>query len=74
MPATIHNGFAITAAPVASDGKFHVAGTISKEIGGEIKEHRFIRADTFPSAEAAAEYSIIKAKQIIDQMGDRIFS
>ena len=73
VQTAVHNGFTIAAEPLAADGKFHIAGTISKEIGGEPKQHRFIRADTFSSREEAAKYTIIKAQQMIDQMGDRLF-
>jgi hypothetical protein len=68
-----HNGFAISAEPMANGSQFQVAGTISKEINGERKEHKFIRADGFGSREEAANFTLIKAKQIIDQQGDRMF-
>lgn len=69
-----YNGFDISAEPYATEGKFQVAGTITKEIGGTLKTHRFIRADTFATRDEAATFTIIKARQIIDQQGDRIFS
>ena len=68
-----HNGFKIAAEPYAATGGFQVAGTISKEINGELKTHKFVRADTMSSLEEAANFSIVKAKQIIDQQGDRLF-
>ena len=68
-----HNGFKIAAEPYAATGGFQIAGTISKEINGEIKTHRFVRADTMASLEEAANFSIVKARQIIDQQGDRLF-
>jgi hypothetical protein len=68
-----HNGFAISADPFSNGGQFQVAGTISKEINGERKDHKFIRADSFGSREEAATFTLIKAKQIIDQQGDRMF-
>ena len=46
---------------------------ITREIDGEIKSHRFIRADRFPSLDDATETTIRKAKQVIDEQGDRIF-
>ena len=54
-------------------GQYQTAGVIEKEIGGEVKEHRFVRAETHSSHEEAVAYSIVKAKQIIDEQGDRIF-
>ncbi len=68
-----HKGFRIEAQPYAEGGQYQAAGVISKEIGGEIKSHRFIRADRFPTIEDAAEFSLMKARQIIDQQGVRIF-
>lgn len=71
--AVEYNGYRICPAPYPSKGAYQTAGTIEKEIGGEMKEHRFIRAETHPSRDQAIEFSIAKAKQIIDEQGDRIF-
>jgi hypothetical protein len=46
---------------------------ISKEVDGVLKEHRFIRADRFPTQDEAADFALMKGRQIIDQQGDRIF-
>lgn len=69
-----HNGYRIEAQPYPEGGQFQLAGTISKEIDGVRKEHRYVRADRFASMEDAAEYAILKGKQIVDQQGDRIFN
>ena len=68
-----HEGYLIEAAPFKDGDQFLVAGTISKEIDGERKEHKFIRADRCPGIDDAAEMTIRKAKQIIEQSGDRMF-
>lgn len=68
-----HDGFLIEARPYLEGGQYQVAGTISKEIGGERKEHRFIRADRCVAIEDAAEMSIRKGRQIVEQSGERIF-
>lgn len=68
-----HNGCLIQAIPYPEAGQFQVAGILSKEIGGERKEHRFVRADRFGTMDEAAEFAIMKGKQIIDQQGDRVF-
>jgi hypothetical protein len=68
-----YNGYTIEAAPYPADGQFQVAGVIAKDIDGARKEHRFVRADRFSSQQEAADFSITKAKQIIDQSGDRMF-
>lgn len=73
-PATEdYNGFTIAPAPYAAGGQFQVAGSVSKSIDGETKTHKFVRADRFSSMEEATTFTIMKAKQIIDQMGDKIF-
>ena len=45
-----------------------------EEIDGEVKEHRFIRADRFASKDDAVDTSLRKARQIIDEQGERSFS
>lgn len=69
-----HAGFAIKATPYQDSGQWQMCGVIEKEIGGEVKSHRFIRADRFPDRDQAAEFTLAKARQIIDQMGDRMFA
>ena len=68
-----HNGYTIEARPYQEGGQFQVAGTIIKQVGEERKEHRFIRADRFQTLDEAADFAILKGRQIIDQQGDRIF-
>jgi len=69
-----YNGFMISAAPYKADGQYQTAGTITKDVNGVTKEHKFIRADRHPSYDDAVEFSLSKAKQIVDQQGDRMFS
>ena len=68
-----HKGFRIEAQPYAEGGQYQLAGTISKQVDDIRKEHRFVRADRFASAEDAAEFAILKGRQIIDQQGEKIF-
>lgn len=68
-----HEGYLIEATPMQDGGQFLVAGTISKMIGGELKSHKFIRADRLATLEDAAAMSIRKGQQIIDQTGERMF-
>lgn len=69
-----HNGFLIQATPYAEGGQFQVAGLIRKEIGGVAKEHKFVRADRFATLDDAADFAIMKGRQIVDLQGDRIFN
>lgn len=69
----IHDGFRILVDPVKESAGFRVAARIEKEIGGEVRTHRMVRADTLSTAEAAAEMTLRKAKALIDQQGESIF-
>jgi hypothetical protein len=69
-----HKGFIIKATPFKEAGQYQTCGVISKEVGGVLKEHKFIRADRFPALETAAEIAISKGKQIVDEQGERIFT
>lgn len=64
----------IAPTPMREGGQWRVAGTISRHIDGELYERSFIRADLFPSQDQAEDFSIRKARQIIDQSGPRLFS
>ena len=68
-----HKGFTIGATPYQSDGQYQNCGLISKEIGGEVKEHRFVRADRFASLDDAVSVTLRKGQQIVDEQGERIF-
>ncbi|MDG2341251.1 MAG: HlyU family transcriptional regulator, partial [Paracoccaceae bacterium] len=65
-----HEGFTIMPTPAKEAHGFRIAATIEKD--GQT--HQMIRADTYASLEVASEASISKAKQMIDQQGDRIFN
>ena len=69
-----YNGFTIRAAPYKAEGQYQTAGTITKDVGGVAKEHKFIRADRHASYDDAVEFSLAKARQIIDQQGERMFN
>ncbi len=68
-----YKGFIIRAAPYKNNGHYQTAGTITREIGGVQKEHRFIRADAYASYDDAVNFTLNKARQIVDLQGERIF-
>ncbi|HRP78836.1 MAG TPA: HlyU family transcriptional regulator [Aquamicrobium sp.] len=68
-----YKGYVIRPAPFVEDGQYQTCGIISREAGGEVKEHRFIRADRFPARDDAVEVTLRKARQLIDEQGERIF-
>jgi hypothetical protein len=46
---------------------------IEKDFPEGTKRHDFIRAEKHPSEAQAAEFALVKARQIVDQIGDRMF-
>ena len=69
-----YNGYRIRPAPYSRAGGYQTCGIIEKDVAGDTKRHRFIRAETHPSREAAIEFSIAKARQLIDEQGEKLFS
>lgn len=69
QPSETYGDYLITPASVKEEHGFRINGTITK--GDRV--HTFIRADTLPSADECAKEMIRKAKQMIDQQGDRLF-
>jgi hypothetical protein len=68
-----YSGFTIYPEPIRDGARWRIAARIEKEIEGESRTHRMIRADTLDSADAAATASAAKARMLIDEQGDRIF-
>lgn len=69
-----YKGYLIEAKPFKEGGQFQLAGEISKDVNGEKKRHRFVRADRFTDKDEAADIAIAKGQLIIDQAGDSMFS
>jgi hypothetical protein len=68
-----YKGFVIRATPYKNNGQYQTAGTIEREVDGVRKEHRFIRADAYASYDDALNFTLNKARQIIDLQGERMF-
>lgn len=69
-----HKGFLVRAEPYMEAGQYQTAGSISKDLGGQTCEHRFVRADRFASLDDAADHAIRKGCQIVDEAGASLFS
>ncbi|MCB8819568.1 HlyU family transcriptional regulator [Microvirga rosea] len=69
----LYKDYRIRPAPYSAKGQFQTAGIIEKDFPDGVREHRFVRAETHASRDDAMTFSITKAKQIIDEQGDRIF-
>lgn len=71
--AVEHKGFTIIPAPRPHNGQYLTAALIEKEIDGTVRVHELVRADTHASPDDARSFSIAKARQVIDEQGERIF-
>ena len=69
-----YKGYRIRPAPYWSKSHYQTAGTIEKETPDGLKRHEFVRADTYASRDDAIAFTITKAKQLIDQQGERMFT
>src|SRR5215475_5500511 len=72
--ATEYKGFSIVPAPRRESSGWLTAGVITKQFEAGVKEHRFVRADTYTNRDDAVAFCVTKAKQIIDEQGDRMFA
>jgi hypothetical protein len=68
-----YKNYRIIPAPYRNGSQFQTAGAIEKDTADRVKRHDFVRADTYASWDDAVAFTTSKAKQIIDQQGDRIF-
>lgn len=69
-----YKGFRVAASPVPENGQYRISGQIEKGEGESIQSHTFYRADLIPSEDEAKHFSLMKAKLMVDQLGDRIFT
>lgn len=69
-----YKGFQIRPQPRRDNDSWNVAGTIRKETEDGPQAHYFLRADSAASREAAVELTVMKAKQMIDLEGERLFT
>ena len=72
-PPQVYKDFTITADPMREGDQYRISARIEREIGGELKSHHLIRADTMGDRDQAVEASIAKAKQMIDEQGNGLF-
>ncbi len=73
-PAMAYNGYTIQPAPRRDRGQWLTAGMISKDFPDGPKSQYFVRAETHASPDLASEFAVTKAKQIIDERGDKLFT
>ena len=68
-----YQGFTINFKANGSSGQYYTSGVISRSKDGEQQSVDFIRADRHTTLEQAQEHTYMKAKQIIDEQGERLF-
>ena len=68
-----YKGFLIKAVEMKAGSELQLAGTIEKDIGGELKTYRFVRADRMTSRDDLIVLALSKGRQIIDEQGEGIF-
>src|SRR6476661_7240945 len=69
-----YKGFAIKALIMQVGSEYQLAGLIEKDVGGEPKSYKFVRADRFSSKEDVVSFSLAKGRQIIDEQGEAVFA
>lgn len=72
-PGETYKGFTVRATPTPVGSEYQLAGTIEKEIDGELKTYKFVRADRMSSREDAVLLALGKGRQIIDEQGEGVF-
>lgn len=72
-PGEEYKGFIIRATPMSVGSEYQLSGTIEKEIGGELKLHKFVRADRMSSRDDAVAFALAKGRLIVDEQGEGVF-
>jgi hypothetical protein len=73
-PSEEYKGFSIAPSPMAEGGQYRLRAIITKDVDGDEKSHDLIRADIFSDKDMASSAAVAKAKQMIDEQGERIFA
>lgn len=68
-----YKDFVIKAIEMKAGSELQLAGIIEKDVAGERKSHRFIRADRMTSRDDLIALALAKGRQIVDEQGEAIF-
>jgi hypothetical protein len=68
-----YQGLELVAQPMKEGNQYRIAGRIEKQEGEQLLVRQFIRADIFSGEKEAAEFTLRKARQIVDQHGASLF-
>jgi hypothetical protein len=69
-----YKGFKITAIEMRVGSEYQLAGTIEKDVGGEMRSYQFVRADRISSKDDLVAFTLAKGRQIVDEQGEGVFS
>ena len=69
-----YKGFLIKAFEMRAGSEYQLAGTIEKDVGGELKTYQFVRADRVSSRDDLVSMALGKGRQIIDEQGEGVFT
>src|ERR1700754_5086324 len=64
-----YKGFIIRAVEMRAGSEYQLAGSIEKDVGGELKKYDFVRADRISSKDELVSIALSKGRQIIDEQG-----
>lgn len=67
-----YEGLELLARPVAEGQIWRVAGRVQRIGDDDGPGHEFVRADTMSSHDEAVRMSLLKARQLVDEQGDRL--
>lgn len=68
-----YKGFVIRAVEMRAGSEYQLAGTIEKQVEGETKTYRYIRADRMSSVDDLVALALSKGRQIVDEQGNSLF-
>lgn len=68
-----YKGFLIKAVEMRAGSDYQLAGTIEKDVGGELKTYKFVRADRVASKDDLVSLALAKGRQIVDEQGEGVF-
>lgn len=69
-----YKGFLIKAIEMRAGSEYQLAGTIEKDVGGELRSYQFVRADRIAGRDELVSMALAKGRQIIDEQGEGVFS
>jgi hypothetical protein len=69
----VYQDLRICPTPIPEGGQWRLAAAIVKGTGDDAVEYELVRADVFSSRDDAVSFAVRKAKQVIDEQGERLF-